>query len=67
MSKKRQGQFTRIAIRGYKSIIESDIQLGNLNVLIGSNGAGKSNFMSIFPLLQNIVVQNLALCWDQRR
>ena len=54
MSQKRQGQISRIVIKGYKSIIESDIEFGNLNILIGSNGAGKSNFMSIFPLLQNI-------------
>jgi len=60
VSQERQGQFTRIVIKGYKSIIEGDIEFGNLNVLIGSNGAGKSNFMSVFPLLQNIVMQNLA-------
>ncbi|MCL2576795.1 MAG: AAA family ATPase [Defluviitaleaceae bacterium] len=60
MSKERQTQLNRIVIKGYKSIKDSDIELGNLNVLIGSNGAGKSNFMSIFPLFQNIVVQNLA-------
>jgi len=51
---------SQIAIKGYKSIKDCTLELGNINVLIGSNGAGKSNFMSIFPLFQNILVQNLA-------
>jgi len=41
----------RIKIKGFKSIKEADIPLTNLNVLIGANGAGKSNFISIFKML----------------
>ena len=52
MSGERQEQLSRIVIKGYKSIKECDIDLNNINVLIGSNGAGKSNFVSVFSLLQ---------------
>jgi len=60
MNEQKQEQLNRIVIKGYKSIKDCDITLGNLNLFIGSNGAGKSNFMSVFPLFQNVVVQNLA-------
>ena len=50
----------QISIKGYKSIQEVvDFPLGSLNVLIGANGAGKSNFISFFNLLNQIVQNNL--------
>lgn len=52
-------QLSRISISGFKSIKKCDIEFGKVNVLIGSNGAGKSNFISAFALLQNILLQNL--------
>ena len=52
-------QLSRITISGFKSIRKCDINFGKINVLIGSNGAGKSNFISAFTLLQNILSQNL--------
>lgn len=45
----------RIKIAGYKSIREQEIELSNLNVLIGANGAGKSNFVSVFELLSEMM------------
>ena len=57
----REGQLTKIQINGFKSIRECSIDLKPINVLIGSNGAGKSNFISAFTLLQNILHQNLAV------
>lgn len=48
-----------IVIKGYKSIVECEITLGNLNVLIGANGSGKTNFISFFRLVRAIVEQNL--------
>lgn len=44
----------RIRIEGFKSIKKLDLTLGGLNVLIGANGAGKSNFISIFKLLNEM-------------
>lgn len=48
-----------INVSGYKSIKESTIKLNNLNILIGENGAGKSNFLSIFNFINQIVDENL--------
>ena len=43
----------RISIRGYRSIRElNGLSLGELNVLVGANGAGKSNFVDFFRLLR---------------
>lgn len=42
----------KITIKGFKSIKSlEDFELKNLNVLIGGNGAGKSNFVDFFRLL----------------
>lgn len=52
----------RLTIRGYKSIRELvNFDLGQLSVLIGANGAGKSNFISFFSLLRALVDQSLQL------
>lgn len=48
-------QISQIVLQGYKSIESCDIKLGMLNVLIGANGAGKSNFISFFRLISNIL------------
>ncbi len=50
-----------ISLTGYKSIRELDLDLNSLNVLIGANGAGKSNFISFFTLLRNIISENLKI------
>ena len=49
-----------ISIEGYKSFAKVDqFALQNLNVLIGANGAGKSNFLSLFRLLTALSQGNL--------
>lgn len=49
-----------ISIEGYKSFAKVDtFPLHNLNVLIGANGAGKSNFLSLFRLLTALSQGNL--------
>ncbi|HOS58137.1 MAG TPA: AAA family ATPase [Bacteroidales bacterium] len=49
----------KIRIKGYKSIKEMELKLTPLNILIGANGVGKSNFISFFKLLNNIYEQRL--------
>jgi predicted ATPase len=49
----------RIHIAGYKSIRDQSLALRPLNVLIGANGAGKSNFIGVFRLINEIVESNL--------
>lgn len=42
----------RISLSGFKSLKEvKDLEFGALNVLIGANGAGKSNLISFFQML----------------
>jgi predicted ATPase len=40
-----------IKLSGFKSIAQAEIDLGRVNVLIGANGAGKSNLISYLRLL----------------
>lgn len=50
----------RLTIRGFKSIRNLDnLPLTSLNVLIGANGAGKSNFLEFFSLLRAVIDGNL--------
>ncbi|MDR0307649.1 MAG: AAA family ATPase [Chitinispirillales bacterium] len=51
----------KLTINGFKSIRElKDFELKNLNVLVGANGAGKSNLLSFFKMLHNLMDGNLA-------
>lgn len=50
----------KLTIKGFKSIRElNEFPLKKLNVLIGANGAGKSNFVSYFIMLRELVEQRL--------
>ena len=44
-------QLSKIKIEGFRSIQSAEIELRPLNVLIGANGAGKSNFIDFFRML----------------
>lgn len=49
----------RIRIEGFKSIHELKLDIRPLNILIGANGSGKSNFISVFNLLSAAINQRL--------
>ncbi len=51
----------RIKVEGFKSIKDIDLELNNLNLLVGANGAGKSNFLSVFKLLNEISSEHLGI------
>src|SRR6202035_3314982 len=52
----------QLTIEGFKSIRKlEDFKLRSLNVLIGANGAGKSNFVGFFRLLRELIEQRLQL------
>ncbi len=55
----------RLVIKGFKSIKEADLRLNSLNVLIGANGSGKSNFISLFHLINRITENRLQLFTSQ--
>ena len=45
----------KLTIKGYKSIRNlENFELRNINILIGTNGAGKSNFIEFFRILEEI-------------
>ena len=46
--------FKRILVKGYKSIQSLDLKMRAINILIGANGAGKSNFISLFTFLNQL-------------
>lgn len=48
-----------IEIEGYKSIKKQRVDLRNINLLIGANGSGKSNFISFFEFLNKLYNRNL--------
>jgi predicted ATPase len=48
-------QLTSLRLAGWKSIRDAEIQLRVLNVLIGANGAGKSNLVSFFKLISEMM------------
>jgi predicted ATPase len=50
---------SKITIRGFKSIRDATLELPALTLLIGGNGSGKSNFVQVFGLLNEIVQGNL--------
>jgi predicted ATPase len=48
-----------IDIEGFTSIVEASVGFGRLNVLVGANGAGKSNLVRALELLGRIVDEDL--------
>ncbi|QZT36928.1 AAA family ATPase [Halosquirtibacter xylanolyticus] len=48
-----------VEIEGFKSINKLGLELKPINVFIGSNGAGKSNFVSFFKMIHAIFNQQL--------
>lgn len=55
----RSNQLSRLVLKGYKSIAECELSLGAVNVLIGANGAGKSNFIGFFKLMGRLLDEQL--------
>jgi len=57
----------RLTIKGFKSLQNLEgFALDQLNVLIGANGAGKSNFVSYFRMLGELVEQRLQV-WTKKQ
>lgn len=48
-----------IEINGYKSIKKAKVKLAPINILIGANGSGKSNFISFFDFLNRLYNRKL--------
>ena len=51
----------RIKIKNFKCFSDIELELGNVNLLAGSNGCGKSSFIHAFLLLKQSVDQGVNL------
>ena len=51
----------RIEIEGFLSIRSTSVSLRRLNLLVGANGSGKSNFIRVLEMLGRIVDGELGL------
>ncbi len=49
----------QLRISLFKSIRDQTVTLRNINLLIGQNGAGKSNFISVFTFFEKLVTEEL--------
>jgi len=55
------GKLDKIILKGYKSIKEIEIEFNPINILIGANGAGKSNFIGFFDFMRKLIEKELEL------
>ncbi len=53
------GSLKQIKLAGFKSIKSMELELSSMNVLIGVNGAGKSNLVSFFKMLNEMMGERL--------
>jgi predicted ATPase len=49
----------QIQLKGFKSIRNINLELKHLNLLIGPNGVGKSNFISFFRFMNKLLQKDL--------
>ncbi len=49
----------KVRLKNFRSIRKMDLELKRLNVMIGANGAGKSNFVGFFKMLEELSLQRL--------
>ena len=63
-----RSKLTHISISGFKSFGSNenslDLDLKDVNIIIGTNGAGKSSFISFFKMLNHITTEALQLYID---
>ena len=54
MTEELKKNLKHIKVEGFKSIAKLDLPMENINILIGANGAGKSNLISLFTFLSHL-------------
>jgi predicted ATPase len=57
----RHQRLTSVVVEGFTSIRSAALPLHDLNVLVGANGSGKSNFIRALSVLGRIVDSELGL------
>ncbi len=54
MKDDKKTRIKHVAIKGFKSIKSLNLEMKPINILIGANGSGKSNLISLFTFLRNL-------------
>ena len=54
-----RNRIKHVSIRGFRSLMNVELGLRDLNILIGPNGSGKSNFISFFQMLNYALTESL--------
>ena len=55
----RRPRLKSVKVKGFRSIKEMDLEMRPLNVCIGANGAGKSNLIAFFKLINEMMGRRL--------
>jgi len=55
------GKLDKLELKGYKSIKDIKVDFNNLNILIGANGVGKSNFIGFFNFMRQLIYKELEI------
>lgn len=67
IDEKRPEKLTRVRIEGFRSIRTAEVRLGDITVMVGANGAGKTNFIGFLQMLSYMMSENLSLFVNERR
>ncbi len=54
MSNNQNIHLHSVKVEGFKSIKKLDLEMNPVNILIGANGSGKSNFISLFTFFRHL-------------
>ena len=55
-----QKRFQRLKVKGFRRLLDDDLELRPLNVLIGANGVGKTSILDAFSTLASSAQGNLS-------
>lgn len=62
----RVGRVREVHIRNYKSIGQATVAMGGLTILVGANGAGKSNFLDALAFVSDCLNDSVELAFKSR-
>ena len=60
------GRIREVHIRNYKSIGQATVAMGGLTILVGANGAGKSNFLDAMAFVSDCLTDSVELAFKSR-
>jgi predicted ATPase len=60
------GRIREVHIRNYKSIGQASVHMGGLTILVGANGAGKSNFLDALAFVSDCLTDSVELAFKNR-